>query len=151
MSDYSTNDPRGWCGDPSRGAALGRPTIHGTPEGKITVRRSPLDRDGYDRNGTYFGSGHGIPYLYWYSDESGEVDAMTRAWDIEAAIAKVRKDYPDAEIVEGEPLKLKCYGAGEDPCPDKADAAEGSDLCDECEMTEMCEEEGEDADEWSED
>ena len=27
MPDYSTHDPKGWCGDPRRGAALGRATI----------------------------------------------------------------------------------------------------------------------------
>lgn len=143
--DYSTNDPKGWCGDPSRGAAIGRPTIHGQPVGPITVRRSPLDRGGYDRNGTYFGAGSDIPDLFWYSDEGGEVDAMERAWTIEEALAKVRKLFPGATVVEGEGLVLKCYGAGEDRCPDDADAAEGSDLCDECEMAEMCsEEEGDD-------
>jgi hypothetical protein len=140
--DYSTNDPKGWCGDPSRGAALGRPTIHGQPAGAITVRRSPLDRGGYDRNGTYFGDGQP---LYWYSDDEGNVDAMERAWTMKEAIAKVRALFPGVEVVEGESLVLKCYGAGEDRCPDDADAAEGSDLCDECEMTEMCsEEEGDD-------
>src|SRR5690606_26966366 len=24
---YSTNDPKGWCGDPRRGAAMGRPSV----------------------------------------------------------------------------------------------------------------------------
>lgn len=137
--DYSTNDPKGWCGDPSRGAALGRPTLHGKPEEPITVRESPLDRQGYDRNGTYFGSG--LP-LFWYADESGEVDAMTRAYDIDDALAKVRKLYPGVAVIGGEPLKLKCFGAGQDPCPDNADAADGLDLCEECEIAEMCEEEG---------
>ena len=29
--DYTTNDPKGWCGDPARGAALGRPSYHAHP------------------------------------------------------------------------------------------------------------------------
>lgn len=136
---YSTNDPKGWCGDPTRGAALGRPTYHGTPEEPITVRRSPLDRQGYDRNGTYFGSG---PSLFWFSDESGEVDAMTRADDIDDALAIVRKLFPGIAVIGGEDLTLPCFGAGEDPCPDKADAADGLDLCEECELAEMASEEG---------
>ena len=32
---YENNDPRGWCGDPKRGAAFGRPATHlETPEAK---------------------------------------------------------------------------------------------------------------------
>lgn len=135
---YSTNDPRGWCGDPSRGAALGRPTIKGTPEGKITVRLSPLDRQGYDRNGTYFGGGQP---LFWYADEGGEVDAMTRASDAEDALAIVRKQFPGATVEVGEPLALPCWGAGEESCPDKADAQEDSDLCESCQLAEVLDDE----------
>jgi hypothetical protein len=139
---YSTNDPKGWCGDPTRGAALGRPTYHGTPEEPITVRRSPLDRQGYDRNGTYFGSGQPI---FWYADESGEVDAVTRAADIEDAITIVRERFPNAKVEAGEAIKLPCFGAGEGPCPDQADAMPDAwDLCEECEIAEMATEEGDD-------
>jgi hypothetical protein len=45
-------------------------------------------------------------------------------------------------VVEGEPLRLPCFGAGEDTCPYKANAAEGLDLCEACEVDEMCAEEG---------
>lgn len=130
MSDYSTNDPKGWCGDPSRGAALGRPTIKGEPEGKITIRRSPLDRQGYDRNGTYFGVGGS---LFWIADEGGEVDFMERSPRPEWVIERVKRAYPGVEIEMGEPLSLPCWGHGEHPCPDKADAEPGlDDQCEEC-------------------
>jgi hypothetical protein len=136
MSDYSRNDPKGWCGDPTRGAALGRKTIEGTPDGVITVRLSPLDRQGYDRNGTYFGVGDP---LYWYADEGGEVDGMLRAAFMADALTKVRAKFPGAPVIDADPLPLPCFGAGEDPCPSKADAMkDGLDLCEECEITEMC-------------
>jgi hypothetical protein len=102
--DYSTHDPKGWCGDPRRGAALGRPTVKGSPgfEGKIYLRRVYLDMGGYDRNGTYFG--HGNP-LYWYADADGEIDGMLRAkasydWKVTRADAReqVLALYPEAKI-----------------------------------------------------
>ena len=94
--DYGTNDPRGWCGDPSRGAALGRPTVHdGAPLGKMTLRHVRLNGGGYDRNGTYFGLG--AP-LYWYADEGGNVDAMLRASCREVAKAKIRSLFPNVRF-----------------------------------------------------
>lgn len=98
MPNYKTNDPKGWCGDPKRGAALGRPTIHDadTEEGvKLTLRRVRLDSGGYDSNGTYFGSG--TP-LYWYADEAGTVDAMVRGSTREAAKKEIRQTYPNARF-----------------------------------------------------
>jgi len=130
MSDYSTHDPKGWGGDPSRGAALGRPTIKGEPEGKITVRRSPLDRQGYDRNGTYFGMG--AP-LFWIADEGGEVDYMDRFADLEDAVKVTAEKYPGAAVTAGEPIKLKCWGASDGPCPYDADADDDyGDQCEDC-------------------
>ena len=128
--DYSTNDPKGWGGDPRRGAALGRPTIKGVPHGTIRVQRSPLDRQGYDRNGTYFGSGSP---LYWISDEGGEVDFVERSTEVEDLLRDLRDRYPGNEVVLGEPLSLPCWGHGEEFCPDKADAEEEyGDQCAEC-------------------
>ena len=93
---YKTNDPRGWGGDPSRGAALGRADIchdTGEPMGKLYLRRVRLNLGGYDPNGTYFG--HGAP-LYWCSDAEGEVDFVLRARDRDEAKTKVLKKLPDA-------------------------------------------------------
>lgn len=95
---YTDNDPRGWGGDPTRGAALGRPTILDAPEdfdGKIYLRRIRLNQGGYDSNGTYFGIGDP---LYWYADEEGEVDAMIRAVDREDARSQVLALYPKARV-----------------------------------------------------
>ena len=127
MSSYDTNDPKGWCGDPSRGAALGRCTIKGEAKA-VTVQRSFLDRGGYDRNGTYFGFGAA---LFWVSDENGEVDFMERAMDAED-LAKVLRDTYQTVTV-GEPLSMPCWGHGEDTCPDNADADNAyGDQCEEC-------------------
>jgi hypothetical protein len=95
---YKTNDPVGWCGDRSRGAALGRATIHNAPKefsGKLTLRRKYLNNGGYDENGTYFG--HGAP-LYWYASEDGEIDAVLRASSREDAKEQIRKMYPKARF-----------------------------------------------------
>jgi len=135
MPDYTTNDPKGWGGDPRRGAALGRPTIEGTPKGSITVARSFLDRGGYDRNGTYFGQ---AAPLFWYADDECFVDAMTRAADIEDAIKIVSEKFPGVEIKKGKPLPMFCYGALGEPCPDGAevDGEEDTDLCESCQCAE---------------
>lgn len=97
MPSYKDNDPKGWGGDPSRGAAMGRGTIRGdiTFNGKLTLKRSYLDSGGYDSNGTYFG--HGGP-LYWYASEDGSIDGMLRAKDRETAKAEIRETYPEARF-----------------------------------------------------
>ncbi len=84
---YKDNDPKGWCGDPSRGAALGRGDIHTEGfSGVLHLRRVLIDKDGYDENGTYFGTGQP---LYWYASGGGEVDAVLRARDREEAKATI--------------------------------------------------------------
>lgn len=140
MTSYSDNDPKGWCGDPKRGAALGRPTILGQPRGAITVQLSPLDRQGYDRNGTYFGGG-GL--LFWYHDERGGIDAMERG-DSAEAVAKVLRSRGYGHVKVGEPLALPCWGYGEEVCPDKADAdLDYGDVCEDCNHRERDQEEDE--------
>ena len=89
--DYKKNDPKGWCGDPKRGAAMGRGTIqeedgeHYTAE--IYVQRVELDDGGYDQNGTYFGIG--MP-LYWISNKNLTIDyvirAPSRSWAVQDAL-----------------------------------------------------------------
>jgi hypothetical protein len=87
MTSYKTNDPKGWGGDPKRGAALGRPTIQGElDEGEtISIFRKQLDGD-YDENDTYFGGGPDVDPLFWVSSESGGVDYMIRAKGISDAL-----------------------------------------------------------------
>lgn len=95
---YSDNDPRGWCGDPRRGAAMGRPTVDAedqTAPIKLYLRRSYLDQGGYDCNGTYFGIG--AP-LYWCADADGTVDFMLRAHSRADAKRQVTARYPSARF-----------------------------------------------------
>jgi hypothetical protein len=93
---YKTHDPRGWCGDPRRGAALGRTTRLGSYDGsRLTLRRVPLDSGGYDSNGTYFG--HGEP-LYWCASDDGSIDFCVRATSREGAKQAVRKEIPGAKF-----------------------------------------------------
>jgi len=56
MFDYQKPD-RGWCGDPERGAAMGRTSdlSHDTTV-VLRMRRVPLDEGGYDPGGTYWGT-----------------------------------------------------------------------------------------------
>lgn len=104
MTTYQDRDPRGWCGDPKRGAALGRSTIQDAPREApvvLHVERIPLDVGGYDPNGTYFGGGAGTRPLYWISapDEApGEVDFMVRAWSERDARDKALAHYPNARF-----------------------------------------------------
>ena len=100
MPDYRTQDPHGWGGSHSRGAALGRPSLHGEPQGRLTLQRVHVNGGGYDRLGTYWG--HGAP-LFWCADDSGEVDFMVRASDREDAKAQVRQEHPGARF-------LRCPG-----------------------------------------
>lgn len=93
--DYKDNDPRGWCGDPGRGAALGRPGLRCTPASRLYLRRVRVDQGGYDALGTYWGIG--AP-LWWCADDDGEVDFVLRAADRARAKDIVREQYPDARF-----------------------------------------------------
>ena len=98
MPDYKVHDPRGWCGDPKRGAALGRRSYQDEDadwEGKLSLRRVYLSGD-YDSNGTYWGGG-GEP-LYWVANEELTIDYVIRARDRKAAKEMVRSDYPKARF-----------------------------------------------------
>lgn len=97
---YETNDPKGWMGDPQRGAALGRSTKHNTKDftGKIYLREVLLDDGGYDRLGTYWGHG---PKLFWYASTDGTIDAVTRAKDHDAACEVIFRHYPKAQLRRG--------------------------------------------------
>lgn len=84
-TDYGKNDPKGWGGDPTRGAALGRPSVHlvdvDSYTGKISVTRVKLNSGGYDKNGTYFGRSSSFSYmsgLYWCVNEDNTIDFMHR-------------------------------------------------------------------------
>ncbi len=93
--DYKMHDPKGWCGDPRRGAAMGRGAWHAENQDapvKLYLRHISLNSD-YDSNGTYFGGGEP---LYWYADAEGEIDCMLRASGREHAKVIIRETYPKA-------------------------------------------------------
>lgn len=82
---YETNDPKGWGGDPARGAALGRPDITpGPPVGTVTVREIRLDRDGYDYLGTYWGIGQPLFFAEGETadGEPWEITARSRCYPL---------------------------------------------------------------------
>lgn len=96
--DYSVYDPKGWGGDPRRGAALGRPIITRTPREttiKLHVQKVRINSGGYDRNGTYFGVGGS---LYWIYSDDGDVDFVVRAHDRDYARSEARYRYPYARF-----------------------------------------------------
>ena len=99
---YQKNDPKGWCGDPSRGAAIGRHSLHTDSgsrskyAGRIYLKRVRLDNGGYDENGTYYGISRGEE-LWWYSD-GDKIDVTTRACHRDHAKRLVLAEYPNAWI-----------------------------------------------------
>jgi len=99
MLSYKTHDPKGWCGDPKRGAALGRSTWNEPTEGSfakpLVLRHVPLDSGGYDPNGTYFGHGE---RLYWVASADGAIDYVIRAPNRQAARAAVLEEHPKARF-----------------------------------------------------
>lgn len=98
--DYKSHDPKGWCGDPRRGAAMGRGSYHADDKQapvKLYLRHVPLNGD-YDSNGTYFGGGYGTLPLYWCADGSGDVDFMLRARDRNDAKRQVLEEYRQARF-----------------------------------------------------
>ncbi len=101
MRSYKDNDPIGWCGDRTRGAAHGRTSIHADDKSqvfKFQLRKIRLNSGGYDCNGTYFGGVDGLS-LYWYaSDRPIIVDATICAKDRKTAKEEIRKIYPKAKF-----------------------------------------------------
>lgn len=99
MHDYKKNDPRGWMGDPSRGAAHGRPhinTLKPDYTGYIYVREVVLDDGGYDCLGTYFGIGG---RLWWCTVDGGDnrLDWVLRG-SAESAVTQLKTRFPDSQV-----------------------------------------------------
>ncbi len=98
VPDYQTPD-RGWCGDPKRGAAMGRASdLPLDFEGPVTLRAVPIDSGGYDPGGTYWGTPED---LWCVADDEGRV-AYFRAPDPVAARAKMPRATFRAELQPGD-------------------------------------------------
>lgn len=92
--DYSVRDPKGWCGDPKRGAAMGRCSWlkHDTSyDGRIFIRQVTINAGGYDCNGTYFGHSPTGERLYWVATLDNLIDYVERAHDRSVVEEAVRK------------------------------------------------------------
>jgi hypothetical protein len=88
----------GWCGDPRRGAAMGRGSAAPDHEHhRFSVRRVRLNGD-YDEGGTYWGGGGGP--LYYYAADDG-TDGYLRASDRDHAIEQIREKHPNASFKRG--------------------------------------------------
>lgn len=95
---YTVNAPRGYMGDPLRGAAMGRPPIKGDQNftGKLSLRRVKLSWDGYDSAGTYWG--HGATLLWWWASEDYKIDGTVWAPTRAAARKRVLELYPKSQV-----------------------------------------------------
>jgi hypothetical protein len=101
LYDYTLHGPKGWMGDPSRGASLGRGEYrgHGTDyAGPISIREVALNREGYDRLGAYFGWPGNRDLLYWVASSDCLIDYVLWAPSRSAVEAKVRDEWPQAQI-----------------------------------------------------
>lgn len=115
---YKDNDPKGWMGDPKRGAALGRRDRVGDASysGVLLLQHVPLDEGGYDPNYTYYGVGD---QLYWAvsTDEGASIDTVFRAKNLEDAAWQMGGGYPNAQLVFLEPMPRHLEDAeDEDGC-----------------------------------
>ncbi len=98
MTTPKLPEDRGYMGDRSRGASLGRSDKHGFPavSYKVSLQRIRLDRGGYDSGGAYWGIGQP---LYWARVEGpAGFEMFFRASSRDAAKAIVRERYPHARF-----------------------------------------------------
>ena len=96
MSLSPSQEPdRGWCGDPKRGAAMGRDS-DGTPDAsKLHLRRVRINSGGYDSGGAYWGIGAPL-FEAW--DDEGNFRYFTRAADRVAAKSKLHAEHASARF-----------------------------------------------------
>ena len=100
--DYRLNDPGGWCGNPRRGAAMGRPTFKAHDAeftGQIHIRRIRINSGGYDPIGTYFGDPGNGDALYWVATVDGKIDYVQWAPGRATVEAAVRERWPWAKVM----------------------------------------------------
>lgn len=89
-------EDRGWMGDPRRGASMGRASSRPDvkPAAKVYLKKMPIDRDGYDSGGSYWGIGDP---MFWASDDA-DFELFTRAKNREDAKRIVREKHPEARF-----------------------------------------------------
>lgn len=90
-SPPSTTPDPGWCGDPKRGASMGRGSHGSSPETVIHYGLVHLDEGGYDPGGSYWGIGK--PVFEAYAEGFYRT---VRAADHDEALAIFQKMEPGA-------------------------------------------------------
>lgn len=82
-----------YMGDPSRGAAMGRPRgvlkAHEMPQRSIYLNKVKLDRQGYDSGGAYWGTPNDL-YCAYGDTEEGDYCEYVRASSRAEAASKLR-------------------------------------------------------------
>lgn len=111
---YKANDPVGWGGDPAFGSALGRNDIKEIPQDSDLEFTIHIERilliEGYDPNGTYFGQGMPLFWIYGVAltinrndeDDILTMDYVERFTDIEDAVRVVQETWPRAKVIASE-------------------------------------------------
>ncbi len=97
MVSYKFNDPKGFGGDPKRGAALGRKSLLGPYNfsGTLFFREVYVDSQGFDINGTYLG--HLGPW-WWCASEDQKTDWVFMAKNLEDARRKIYEKWPQSQV-----------------------------------------------------
>jgi hypothetical protein len=107
LERFKKNAPKGYCGDPGRGAAMGRVEINPTaePSGPLTVCYVALDGDGYDVCGAYWGNTpkHYTYFAYGSTEDGEDIELFILAkslLDAKEYLSKVA----DIRVIEGEDI-----------------------------------------------
>jgi hypothetical protein len=109
LERFRKNAPKGYCGDPGRGAAMGRADINpeAEPAGPLTVCYVALDEDGYDVCGAYWGNTpeHYTYFAYGSTEDSEDIELFILAkslLDAKEYLSRVA----DVRVIEGEDIEL---------------------------------------------
>jgi hypothetical protein len=92
-----------YCGDPKRGAAMGRPS-HGMPKGKVRLYQLSLDSGGYDNGGAYWGFAGNGNLKYRAFGEGFEYFLCAKNRD--EAIDVLRDEFPDIKFIRGKEIRI---------------------------------------------
>lgn len=102
---YRKNDPLGYCGEPKRGAAMGRGMTLPKAE-ELAKRIQPiqmfmshiqLDSGGYDCCGTYWGGRRGYRY-YWAHDREANLEVIVEGRTRKEASTELMRVLADHNI-----------------------------------------------------